>query len=467
MNSMYEWLYLIGVLYVFFKAGQAIYQQVIWRRSRTSQRNAATEFKANNVPVSRLEAKNITSLARVLWNESLNGAVTNEVFHKEDIDPQVYRVFDFDITKKNWLSSNTAVSVSNTLNGFEFFIPSMARRWLYNTKPESIDIVFYKDIAILVGAANELDLFRERKARVALVPGLRARQTTLETWYEAPASCADFDVTPINGRGLIRAIEGDTMVLFVNGDQVDVHLFVIGSIGIFSGICALFGAAIVMDTSLPSFLSRLSFLENFLILLPVFWAILLALFHSRQHFKFQHKTIIFLNRKTSEVLLKLPGVPELKSVPWDKLMVRVSGQPGYFTGSPFSTDNNKVDFFSQDDPYHSTAEFSADSLHEGLGLWKTISMFMDGQIDSAMEIKPWGDEYERGDPQKDGLYLLKRRIKTTFPTLSLPAKALHFCLFLLTLGPLPYIVAKRVSDSRVRQAFVIKSKYLNSSDPRR
>lgn len=453
MNTIISWGTFIIFMVAVFKAGQSIYNQFIWSRDRKSQLKAAAQFKKDNEPISQLADKELTSLARVFWKESLNGAVTNEAFHEYDINPQVYRLFDFDIARKDWLFSNSAASVSNTLNGFEFFIPGVVRRWLNHNEPESIDIVFYKDVAIFVGAANEVDLFEESQTSLIGVPGVEIRQTGIETWYEAPAHCADFDAPLVNGGQLIRAIDGERMVLFKDESHVNGHLLIISGAAFFSLAAAVFGAAILHDTGQPQFLPRFSFSESFLILLPVFWVGGVVAFNTRQRLKFRHKPMIFFDRRTSKAYLKKPGTSDLRAVPWGQLNIRVSGQAGYLTGTPYSIRDNKLEFFATDAPHQTNVEFCATSLYGGLGVWKAIAMFMNGQIHSAQSITPWGMEYRKGDPQKDGLYLLERRIKTVFPELSITTKILHTCLFLITFGPLPYVIAARMADARVRQAF--------------
>lgn len=411
MNAIFNWGTFMVFVVAVFKVGRLICNQFIWSRDRKSQLKAAAQFKKDNEPVYQLADNDLKSLARVFWKESLNG--------------------------------------------FEFFIPGVVRQWLYHNKPESIDIVFYQDVAIFVGSANAVDLFEESQTSLFSIPDLKVSQTAIEMWHEAPADCADFDAPLVNGGRLIRAIDGERMVLFKDENPVNGHLFIIGASAFFSLAAALFGTAILLELGPIAWSSSISFSMSFPILLCFFWVSGVIVFNTRQRLKFKRETKIFFDRKTSKAYLKKPGAAALTVVPWDQLNVRVSAQGGYLAGTPYSIRDNKLEFFATDDRHHTNVEFCATSLAGGLGVWKAVAMFMNRQIDSTRSITPWGLEYRKGDPHKDGLYLLKRRIKTTFPELSFTAKALHVCLFFLTFGPLPYVIAARTSDSRASQAFRI------------
>ncbi|MBR9872202.1 MAG: hypothetical protein GYB26_13790 [Gammaproteobacteria bacterium] len=457
MNAIYKLLAVFVPIFVFFGAARAIYRQLVWRLNRRYQNSAAEAFKSNNEPVCRINEEKRRSLARVLWRESINGAVSKEPFDSEDVGYQVYRVANPEIAEKDWRFSNSAASVVNKLNGFEFFVPGMARRWLLETKPQSLDIVFYKNIAVLVGSGNEFDLFREERAGVLRVPGLQARQNAIETWYEAPATCATFTVPPINGGGLVRAIRGDTMVLFSNWNSADTYMLVIGVAGIFSTVLGIFVAAFVMDAFESRYFFTSSFFETFLTLLPVLWGVLVSGFLIRERFRFRFEPMLFVDREASFIYSIKAHVPRLEGASWASIAVRVSSQFGYLVGTIFSVSDSKLEFVSLTDPNHLTAEFGVNNMFDGLCVWKTISMFMNREINNSSDIIPCGKTYQQGDPLQDGLWLLKRRVKSSFPVLPFPAKVLHSVLFLLTLGPLPYILANQEAKARLKQAFKVKS----------
>ncbi|MEQ5837671.1 hypothetical protein [Marinobacter sp. NFXS9] len=302
MDSFINFGIVIIFLVALFKSTQAVYRKIIWHRRKTPEVQLAQYFKENNSPVGELNDEQLDSLFWTLCNESINEISCTLTHSKDNFDPLIYRVFDLNLKRKNWLSSNTDASVSHTLNGFEFFVPGLARHSLGSKNPESVDVVFYGSIAVFVGIEHEYSIFDEKEASTHSATNLTVKQTVIETSYEALADSGEFDIIPGNGGRMIRAIYGDRMAVFRDDAIVTAYSSIIAGAGIFSAIFALLGAVSLLKLPYDSYLLRLeflnhfflklSFLNHFLIFFSLFWGGAVTLFSVREFLKPRKGTVL-------------------------------------------------------------------------------------------------------------------------------------------------------------------------------
>jgi len=238
-------------LYALYKVTTILYTTVWWRIYRRSDVKLATELKNDSQPLYHLTGWQCELLARLLKRE---GIYEKKRFNKQLLSAEVYCIENADITKKDWLKSNSELCVAHKVNGFELFIPGRFKFIEITESIKEIRVVFYGHIAVLVEAPGLFDIYQEEEEALPYEPHVRVTKTPVALWHDVSAPDARFNIKGAGEGWITQPLGNSGLLVYRRNPVIEGILFVTAVSGGLSALVAGIACIAAGDVlGLPSF----------------------------------------------------------------------------------------------------------------------------------------------------------------------------------------------------------------------
>ncbi|MGF2686003.1 hypothetical protein ACQUWM_05870 [Marinobacter sp. DUT-3] len=434
-----------------YKAVQWFYRRIRWGRSKRRQCAAAQELRSTTEPFGELVGNQAEQITTIIRLEAIGFTGGKDPFTPSDLSTNIYRIFNPIIERKAWLESNTATSVSHTLNGFELLMPSPGRILDPDTEFSEIHVIFYGDIAVAIRAPGHFDIFEEKRAPWRFARQISIIETPISTRYEATGGEESPRVEPKNSERVIRYMDDAHAILFNDQCVANGYMLITGTAGVISLMMALFLTSVISPLIPATLKSEIPWLPA-VTAIAATWLTLILAFLVYEHFRFNKQKIVVFDRMRQKVYISQSRRSEPIVVRWNELQVNIHQHHLRAIGGEFAINHCHLQLQPHPTPPGTSVSFSMQAFSSGITVWQSLHSFMSRELHSIHGMDMGMLEYRTGDPPRDDIYLLKRRFKTTFREEDLFVQIGWSFLFFLTLGPLPYLLASRCSKWRVLQA---------------
>lgn len=430
----------IFLLFV-YKSANILWRKVKWQLNLRREASLSGQFKADNTSIRKLSEQQCSTVERLIIRE---GFIEKRQFEKDRLNPEVYSIKNPDIAHKNWLWSNSYFSASNKVNGLELFIPSSLMFSLANGgDPQELQVVFYDNVALAVCVPGLFDLFQEKEEKPIFLTGINVTKTASESWYEVSAQKSDFSISPDDDAGTIR-LSGRSHLFIYPPDSAINGIILISGI---SGIASLIISAIFFGIS-GGRLESIAILALWM----AFWFIFLFAFYLYERTSFKGGTVVLVDRKRRSFIINNPQrqYPELK---WNDTWLRFYNGFGHNTMEiPYAVQESFLFIFDSNDSKEPFFSLPTRSYQEAFSLWKAISCFMQDGAESIEDVIESAPELKWRKVFLLGFNRFIERVRTDYIRKKGFAKLWWAFVTVVTLGPVPFLIAEAIAASKFQQA---------------
>ncbi|WP_298450339.1 hypothetical protein [uncultured Marinobacter sp.] len=427
-------------LYALYKVTTIFYTSVWWRIHRRSDVKLATELKNNSQPLYHLTDSQLNLLARLLKRE---GIYEKKRFDKQLLSAEVYCIENADITKKDWLKSNSELCVAHKVNGFELFIPG---RFKFIEMPEPIKeirVVFYGHIAVLVEAPGLFDIYQEEEEALPYEPYVRVTKTPVALWHDVSAQDARFNIKGAGEGWITEPLGNSGLLVYRRNPVIEGILFVTAVSGGLSALVAGIACIAAGDAlGLPSFF----------FLWAAIWFLLVLLFCVYEVRLVNREPVILADRHTKSLrIFDTENVcSELK---WDEIWLRFQNESGWPVGGMMEVLNAAhIHIYRGDVMIEPIISMRVPYYQSSFAVWNSISGFMQNDFqgeDGTFEI---GNDGSRKSVLVSGCRRFVGHVKNNYLSKGLAAQFGWALVTFVTMGPFPFLVAELIARLRFRRA---------------
>lgn len=438
-------LFFVCLFYSAYKSINIIRESIKWFFERRRDLNAVGKFKHDQEACGHLSECQSKVVERLLRREAFS---EKKNFRRNLLGCEIYSIYNPTISIKDWLKSNSDLTVMNKVNEFEAFFPGIVTHVYNRERPDvfsnvkEMKVVFYDDVAVLIEIPGVFYLFEEKEEDLFIDCNLKVKKTPVSYRYEVDAEYFDTSINADSDGWSMWEVGDSKLLVYPRNPGIDAVVLLVGVVGFLS----------FLISGIFHLVSREFFeVGLFKLMWPALWFSGIVLFVYYEVLSVNGESVLIFDRENKNVKIKSPETGFV-NLPWERTWLKFENEFGWLTGTVYTVSESNVfvyDKINRDDPLVSMA---MPYFQSSFSVWKLISCFISGRHE-VYDIFCGKVSKRLGfNVFVLGIKDLYGKIVNSYMRKGFLCGTYWVFLSIVTLGPIPYWVLMVITQMRTRQA---------------